>query len=89
MSLRQKIEDWWNADECSDEIFEIIEEVAALEKELGEVRLMYDQLCIECREYDRARTPPEVQHRIAQIKDHVRRYEERKAAANQESDAND
>lgn len=32
MSLGQKLEDWWDADECSDEIHEIIEEVKALQR---------------------------------------------------------
>jgi len=31
VSLRQRLQDWWDADECSDEIFEIIEEAGVME----------------------------------------------------------
>ncbi|MBX9686374.1 MAG: hypothetical protein K2X27_06700 [Candidatus Obscuribacterales bacterium] len=32
MSISQKLEEWWDAEECTDDIHEIIQEIKALEQ---------------------------------------------------------
>jgi len=57
----------------------LMDTVSAYDAELQDVQLMYDQLCIECRELLKLEfNTDDFQHRVAQVRNHIRRYEERK-----------
>ena len=54
-------------------------ELARLRQERDDLRVQYDQLCIECREFfNNETTAAQAQRRLYEIRDHIRRYEQRR-----------